>query len=321
VNVGCVPKKVMYNTAMHAEFLHDHKNYGFTIDGKVNFDWSHIKELRDAYIKRLNGIYENNLTNSHVQYIKGEASFTDDKCIQVNGVKYTAPHILIATGGKPIVTSVKKELNGKLTLDTTTGAMNDVDCLLWAIGRIPNSDIGLEKVGVKADGRGNIIVDEYQNTSTAGIYALGDVCGKALLTPVAIAAARKLSHRLFDNKPDWKLDYTNIPTVVFAHPPIGTIGLTEAEAENKYGKDNLKIYHSNFLAMYHAVTERKPRTLMKLICAGPEEKVVGLHMQGNGCDEMLQGFSVAIKMGATKADFDNTVAIHPTSSEELVTLR
>ncbi|KAM6159355.1 glutathione reductase [Rhynchocyon petersi] len=213
--------------------------------------------------------------------------------------------ITSAPGRKPTVTTIP-----------------DVDCLLWAIGRDPNSrGLNLSTLGIQTDDRGHIIVDDFQNTSVKGIYAVGDVCGKALLTPVAIAAGRKLAHRLFECKQDSKLDYDNIPTVVFSHPPIGTVGLTEDEAINKYGKENVKTYSTTFTPMYHAVTKRKTKCVMKMVCANKEEKVVGIHMQGIGCDEMLQGFAVAVKMGATKADFDNTVAIHPTSSEELVTLR
>ncbi|XP_064639387.1 glutathione reductase, mitochondrial-like [Lineus longissimus] len=406
VNVGCVPKKVMFNTAMHAEFIHDHKDYGFDVDVK-KFDWSVIKKTRDAYIKRLNGIYDNMLTNSKVEKITGHATFTADKTVEVDGNKYTADHILIATGGRPSIPkipgseygissdgffdleelpkktvvvgagyiavemagilnalgsevhlcirydnalrtfdsmissavtdemekagmkierrtqleSITKKDDGSLFIKTNNGSFDDVNCLLFAVGRAPNVEIGLENTGVKLDSRGNIQVDEFQSTSAPNIYALGDVCGKALLTPVAIAAGRRLSHRLFDGKTDLKLDYSNIPTVVFSHPPIGTIGLTEEEAKKKHGEDNVKIYKSTFTPMYHSVTTRKVMCHMKMICLLPTEKVIGIHMMGPGVDEMLQGFSVAIKMGATKADFDNTVAIHPTSSEELVTLR
>ncbi|KAK3776325.1 hypothetical protein RRG08_039911 [Elysia crispata] len=407
VNVGCVPKKVMFNTARHAELLHDHKGYGFDVEVK-GFDWGRIKQTRDAYIKRLNGIYEANLEKSNVEKIVGHAKFTQDKCVEVAGQKYAADHIMIATGGRPFIppipgaehgissdgffeleelpkkvvvvgagyiavelagifgalgadtsllirydqvlrnfdsmiskavtdnlepgnvklmrktqiSNVTKESDGTLTLETNSGVIDKVNCLLWAIGRVPNSDtIGLENIGVSVDAQRNIVVDEYQNTNVPGVYALGDVCGKALLTPVAIAAGRKLAHRLFDGKKDWMLDYSNIPTVVFSHPPVGTIGLTEEEAEKKYGKNQLKIYTANFVPMYYSVLEHKMRCNMKLICLLPDEKVIGLHMVGQGCDEMLQGFGVAIKMGATKAQFDSCVAIHPTSSEELVTLR
>ncbi|PFX18738.1 Glutathione reductase, mitochondrial [Stylophora pistillata] len=201
-------------------------------------------------------------------------------------------------------------------------ALSGFDCVLLAIGRVPNTDsLGIDGLGIEVDSKGHVVVDEFQNTSRPGVYALGDVCGKALLTPVAIAAGRRLAHRLFDGQSSLKLDYDNIPTVVFRHPPIGTVGLTQEEAEQKYGKDKIKVYKASFTNMYHALTQRKTSTMMKLVCLLPEEKILGLHILGIGCDEMLQGFSVAVKMGATKKDFDETVAIHPTSSEELVTMR
>ncbi|XP_063314794.1 glutathione reductase, mitochondrial [Pelobates fuscus] len=420
VNVGCVPKKIMWNAAIHSEYIHDHEDYGFTTSD-VKFTWKVIKEKRDAYVSRLNDIYQSNLHKDQIQIIRGHASFTSDPepTLEVNGEKYTAPHILIATGGKPTIPSdeevpgaslgitsdgffeltelpkrsviigagyIAVEIAGILsalgsraallirqdkvlrTFDSTistncteelenagvdvwkyaevkavnktpTGleinvlcsvpgrkptvrTIQDVDCLLWAIGRDPNTEgLNLENLGLELDEKGHIVVDEYQNTSRKGIYAVGDVCGRALLTPVAIAAGRRLSHRLFEGQEDSKLDYNNIPTVVFSHPPIGTVGLTEEEAVATKGRENVKIYTTSFTPMYHAITTRKTKCVMKLVCVDKEEKVVGLHMQGLGCDEMLQGFSVAIKMGATKKDFDNTVAIHPTSSEELVTLR
>ncbi|NXU69051.1 GSHR protein, partial [Horornis vulcanius] len=381
-----------------------------------------IKEKRDAYVQRLNDIYENNVKKAHIDIIRGYGKFTADPepTIEVDGKKYTAPHILIATGGRPAVPSdseipgaslgmtsdgffdleelprrsvivgagyIAVEIAGILStlgskssllirhdavlrtfdslissnctqelentgvevwkhtqvkevtkspcglLDVTVtsavpgrkpveGVIRDVDCLLWAVGRQPNSEgLCLERVGVQVDPKGHVVVDEYQNTTRRGIYAIGDVCGKALLTPVAIAAGRKLAHRLFEGKQDSRLDYENIPTVVFSHPPIGTVGLTEEEAVAIHGKDNVTVYNTSFIPLYYAVARRKVKCVMKLVCAGKEKKVVGLHMQGLGCDEMLQGFAVAIKMGATKADLDNTVAIHPTSAEELVTLR
>ncbi|XP_051930899.1 glutathione reductase isoform X1 [Hippocampus zosterae] len=417
VNVGCVPKKVMWNAAVHAEFLHDHADYGFNVE-KVNFSWETLKTKRDAYISRLNQIYRNNLDKAKIQTIEGRARFTSDPepTLEVNGRKYTAPHILIATGGQPSVltdaeipgaslgitsdgffeleslpkrsvvvgagyiavemagiltnlgsktsliirqgevlrnfdsfistnctkelqnsgvdlqknarvTSVRKTDTGLevtfVTKDTSkSSTISEVDCVLWAIGRKPNiSGLNIGEMGVDTDEHGHIMVDEYQNTSRPGIYAVGDVCGRALLTPVAIAAGRKLAHRLFEGKKDSKLDYSNIPTVVFSHPPIGTVGLTEEEAIISKGKENVKIYKTSFTPLYHAITTRKTSCIMKMVCVGKEEKIVGLHMQGLGCDEMLQGFAVAVQLGATKADFDKTVAIHPTSAEELVTMR
>uniref|UniRef100_A0A0R3S4Z1 Glutathione reductase n=1 Tax=Elaeophora elaphi TaxID=1147741 RepID=A0A0R3S4Z1_9BILA len=408
VNKGCVPKKVMYNCSRHAEIIGDHSDYGFdvTLNG---FNWKKIKSSRDAYVKRLNAIYESNLSNSKVELIRGKASFTNNGAVDVNGKKYFGKHILIAVGGYPRrpdipgaeygidsdgffhlddlpkravvvgggyiavelssvlsalgsdvhllirkpkvlwnfdhtvsecltesidkgptklyknteVKSVERKSDGLLTVYTTNGTINDVNSLIWAVGRIPATrDLNLDYIGVKTDKGGNVIVDEYQNTSTKNIYAVGDCCGKALLTPgLAIAAGRCLAHRLFNNEMENRLDYKNIPSVVFSHPPLGTVGLTEAQAVDQYGKNNLTIYKTKFNPMYCAVTQHKEPTVMKLICAGKNEQVVGLHMLGEGCDEMLQGFAVAIKMGATKKDFDNTVAIHPTSAEELVTMR
>lgn len=197
-----------------------------------------------------------------------------------------------------------------------------VDCLIWAIGREPATDnLNLGVTGVKTNEKGYIDVDKFQNTNVKGIYAVGDNTGAVELTPVAVAAGRRLSERLFNNKPDEHLDYSNIATVVFSHPPIGTIGLTEPEAIEKFGADNVKVYKSSFTAMYSAVTQHRQPCRMKLVCAGKEEKIVGLHGIGFGMDEILQGFAVAVKMGATKKDFDNTVAIHPTAAEEFVTMR
>ncbi|MFM2479033.1 glutathione-disulfide reductase [Celerinatantimonas sp. MCCC 1A17872] len=217
---------------------------------------------------------------------------------------------------------LEKQSDGSLTLSFENGNSLNVDCVIWAIGREPNTDkLNLEAAGVQTDGRGFITVDEYSNTATDGIYALGDVIGKIELTPVAVKAGRLLSERLFNNKPTAKMDYDLVPTVVFSHPTIGTIGLSEPKAKELYGDDNVKVYTSSFAAMYTAVTSHRQATKMKLVCVGEDEKVVGLHGIGLGMDEILQGFGVAMKMGATKADFDSCVAIHPTSAEEFVTMR
>uniref|UniRef100_A0A0N5B7N7 Glutathione reductase n=1 Tax=Strongyloides papillosus TaxID=174720 RepID=A0A0N5B7N7_STREA len=408
VNVGCVPKKVMYNCAAHADAIRDHADYGFDVTFN-KFDFSKIKNSRDAYIKRLNAIYENNLKSSGVELIRGFGVFDDDGSVIVNGTKYKGKHTLIATGGKPTIpkipgaelgtdsdgffeidelpkktvivgagyiaveiggvlaslgsethllirknkvlrtfdemisdvvteqiekaknttlhkeTQVKeivKNSDGSLKVITTNGVIDNVDKLFWCIGRDPLTEkLNLDKVGVKTNEIGEIIVDDYQNTTKKGIYAVGDICGKFLLTPVAIAAGRRLAHRLFNNEHSNKLTYENIATVVFSHPLVGTVGLTEEEAIQKYGIDNVILYKSKFNPMYFAVCEYKEPTAMKLVCVGKEEKVVGVHIVGQGADEMLQGFAVAVNMGATKAQFDNTVAIHPTSAEELVTMR
>jgi len=406
VNVGCVPKKVMWFAASSADIIHSAKNYGF--DASINaFDWGLLKQKRDAYIERLNGIYGNNLTNNNVQHIEGSASFIDSHTIQVGDQKYTAERFLIATGGKPSIpaipgaqygitsdgffelekqpkkvaiigagfiavelagvfqalgtqvtlilrgnhalrqfdsmlgtelmgamqhqgiqvetqttpTSIDKKPDGKLTINTAIGIVDgEYDEVIWAIGREPNTDsLSIEKTGIELDDRGFITTDEWQKTSQEHIFAVGDVTGRAALTPVAIAAARRLSDRLFNGQADRKLDYNLIPSVIFSHPPIGTIGLTEKQAVEQFG-DDVKIYTSSFNPMTQALSIDKQPTTMKLITVGKDEKIVGCHLFGESSDEILQGFAVAIKMGATKKDFDDTIAIHPTNAEELVTM-
>lgn len=418
-----MPKKVTYNAAALAEAIHDSKAYGFSVQETAPFDWSTFKTKRDAYIKRLNGIYERNLGNDNVEYLHGWARLLSKDQAEVtlddgSKVVVNAKKILIAVGGKPTpppkipgaelginsdgffdidtqpkkvaiigagyiavefagmfnalgtethlfirhdtflrsfdpmiqesvtneyerigvnlhkrsqATKVEKDANGKLTVtyrddSGNESVVSDVDHLIWAIGRTPEtSGIGLEEAGVKLRESGHIVVDEYQNTAVDNIYALGDVTGEAELTPVAIAAGRRLAHRLFGPAEfsSLKLSYDNIPSVVFSHPEVGSVGMTEPQAIEKYGKDNIKVYKTGFTAMYYAMMEpdQKGPTNYKLITTGPEEKVVGLHIMGQGSGEMLQGFGVAVKMGATKADFDSCVAIHPTSAEELVTLK
>ena len=214
-----------------------------------------------------------------------------------------------------------RETSG-ITLRRLEGAdLKGFDCVLWAVGREPvTDDLNLAAAGVKTDAARHVITDEWQNTNVPGIYAVGDVTGREALTPVAIAAGRRLSDRLFGGQLQRKLIYENIPSVIFSHPPLGTVGLTEADARARHG-DAVKIYKTEFTPLFHAFTHRKSKAVMKLVTVGKEEKIVGCHTFGPGADEMLQGFAVAVRMGATKRDFDDTVAIHPTSAEELVTLR
>jgi glutathione reductase (NADPH) len=189
------------------------------------------------------------------------------------------------------------------------------------VGRKPiTADMGLELAGVKLDWLGHVIADEWQQTNLEHLYALGDITARAGLTPVAIAAGRRLADRLFGGQKERKVDYENIPSVVFSHPPIGTVGLSEADARMRYG-DAVKVFTSTFMPIYHVLTPRKPREHMKMVTVGPTQKIVGIHVIGEGADEMLQGFAVALRMGATKRDFDDTIAIHPTSAEEMVTMR
>lgn len=200
-------------------------------------------------------------------------------------------------------------------------SIGGVDALLWAVGRDPNvQGLGLEAAGVTTDAEGHVLVDEWQATSASGVFAVGDVTGKVPLTPVAIAAGRRLADRLFGGVADARLDYEDVPTVVFSHPPVGAVGLTEEMARSRHG-DRVRVYTARFTNLHYAVTERKLPTAMKLVVVGEEERVVGVHVVGLGADELLQGFAVAVKLGARKRDLNATVAIHPTAAEELVLMR
>jgi glutathione reductase (NADPH) len=220
-------------------------------------------------------------------------------------------------------TRLVRAADGTLRLERQLGEpLEGFDAVLWAIGRAPlTGGLGLEQLGITLSETGHIPVDPYQNSAAPGLYAVGDVTGRFELTPVAIAAGRRLAERVFGGQPEAKVDYENIPTVVFSHPPIGTIGISEAQAREQYGEAAVKTYQARFTNMYYALSEQKPKTTIKLVTVGPEQRVVGLHVIGLGADELLQGFAVAIRMGATKSDFDRTMAIHPTAAEEVVTLK
>jgi len=266
---------------------------------------------------------------THLVVRKNKALRTFDECITDHlDFEMQRQGIIVHrnTGG---IAKIEVDGDGKKTVHMVTEgseAISGADVVLMAAGRKPNTEtLNLDKVGVNLiPGKTYIQVDEYQNTSVDNIYALGDVCGSVELTPMAIAAGRRLADRIFGGVANSKVSYELVPTVVFSHPTIGTIGLTEAQAVKKYGEENLKIYKSKFPNLYYGPfsmeSADKPKTFMKLVCAGKEELVVGLHIIGMGADEMLQGFGVAMKMGATKADFDSSVAIHPTGAEELVTM-
>jgi glutathione reductase (NADPH) len=406
VNVGCVPKKVMWYAAETRHHLDHAADYGFDIDVR-DHDWAALKARRDAYVTRLNGIYENNLERRGVDFIQGAAHFVDPHTLAVGDEHYRAERIAIATGGRPMVpdipgagygiisddfftleerphrvliagsgyiavelggvfnalgsdvnivvrkdgivrsfdamlgeevmeametsgirfdtrvipASVEKTDDGLVMTSEDGRRFGPVDCVLWAIGREPNSDtLALDVAGVLTDEQGFIPVDKFQATNVEHIFAIGDVTGAQALTPVAIAAGRRLADRIYGKMEGRHLDYRLVPTVIFSHPPMGTVGMTEAAARAEYG-DAVKVYLSRFTAMYYALGEKKQRSVMKLITAGREERIVGCHVIGDGADEMMQGFAVAIRMGATKKDFDDTVAIHPTSAEEFVTMR
>ncbi|MDH5392984.1 MAG: glutathione-disulfide reductase [Gammaproteobacteria bacterium] len=405
VNVGCVPKKVMWYAANTAEAIKHAADFGMGITAS-SFDWQALVQRREHYVSNITNYWQEYVADSGISVITGEASFIDQQTIEVNAERYTAEHIVIATGGKPMLppvpgaelgmtsddffalqhqpknialigagyigvelSGVMQSLGSKVTLfamedkvlpvfdqmisevleqsmrnqgielrlgyqvsgleQTANGiavcslagtSLGGFDAVIWAVGRSANSaQLNLAAAGVELHDNGTIPVDDYQKTNVDGIYALGDVTGKIPLTPVAVAAGRKLADRLFNNLPASRLDYNQVPSVVFSHPPVASMGLTEAEASRQHLL--VSIYESQFTPMRYALSDTPQTTAMKLICAGENEQVVGIHLIGDGVDEMLQGFSVAIKMGASKADFDNVVAIHPTSSEELVTMK
>jgi glutathione reductase (NADPH) len=404
--VGCVPKKLMWNAAEFVGAVADARGYGFDVS-LSGHDWAALKSRRDAYVARLNGIYETNLGKSKVTVVRGWGRLRDAHAVEVDGQKLNGERVLIASGGRPhrpqipgaelgidsdgffaletrpqkvtvvgggyiaveiagvfaalgsevtmlvrgatllrefdpllieaahegltgagarilartMPTQLERAQSGRINVHVGSGeTLLDQDAVVWAAGRDPVTDFVDPGLRLRHDERGYIEVDEYQQTSAAGVFAIGDVTGRATLTPVAIAAGRRLADRLWGGMEGRKLSYEYIPTVVFGHPPLGTVGLTEPQARVQFG-ETVKCYTSSFVPMYHALTEAKHKTRMKLVTAGKEQRVVGVHLAGRDVAEMLQGFSVAVRMGATKRDFDDTVAIHPTAAEELVTMR
>jgi len=220
--------------------------------------------------------------------------------------------------------SLRRVEEGIVLRDGDARDTEPFDCVIMATGRRPNSDgLGLQAAGVAVDARGFVEVDDFQRTSAPGIHAVGDLCGRAQLTPVAIAAARRLMDRLFGGREDARLDYAGIPTVVFSHPPIGMVGLGEEEARAAHG-EAVRVHRAGFRPMLHSLADSPQRSLFKLVCVAeggdaPErQRVLGIHLLGEAADEMLQGFAVALKRGITLADLHETVAIHPTSAEEVV---
>ncbi len=405
VNNGCVPKKVMWYAANLAHAVEDAGDFGIPAK-RGDTDWAKLVEGRQRYIENINCYWDGYVEELGIRHLQGRARFIGPGEIEVDGQAYGADHIVIATGGRPIVPRVPGaelgitsdgfftleeqprrvavigggyigvELAGVLaglgsevtlvalenrllevfdpmigqvlmremqqqgislrlgfqvaglakrgsgiSLDAVDGERLDgFDQVIWAVGRAPNTgDLNLQAAGVEMRGNGIVLTDEFQNTNVPGIYAVGDITGRTPLTPVAIAAGRRLAERLFNNQPESRVDYENIPSVVFSHPPVATIGLTEPVARQQYEK--VTVYQTEFTPMRYALSSHGVTTAMKLICAGKEERIVGIHLIGDSVDEMLQGFAVAVKMGATKADFDNTLAIHPISAEELVTMK
>ncbi|VVP97417.1 Glutathione amide reductase [Pseudomonas fluorescens] len=405
VNVGCVPKKLLVYGAHFAEDFEQASGFGWSL-GKANFDWATLIANKDREINRLNGIYRNLLVNSGVTLHEAHAKIVGPHEVEVNGERFTAKNILIATGGWPHIPeipghehaigsneafflkelpkrvlvvgggyiavefagifhglganttllyrgdlflrgfdgSVRKHLqeeltkrgldlqfnadiaridkqaDGSLKATLKDGRVLEADCVFYATGRRPMLDnLGLENTDVQLTDKGFIKVDEQYQTSEPSILALGDVIGRVQLTPVALAEGMAVARRLFKPEQYRPVDYKMIPTAVFSLPNIGTVGLTEEEAREA-GHD-VVIFESRFRPMKLTLTECQEKTLMKLVVDGKTDKVLGCHMVGPDAGEIVQGLAIALKAGATKRDFDDTIGVHPTAAEEFVTMR
>ena len=404
VNVGCIPKKLYSYAAGYAEAFAEAPGFGWTLSEPPRFDWAHLKTQRAKEITRLNGVYASFLKTANVTLLNGWAQLVDAHTVDVDGTRYTAKNLLIATGGTPwvpelpgrehIVTSdamfdldpfpkrllvvgggyiacefasifnglgakvtqvhrrahllsgfdddvrqflasemgkagvdirLSSEIDsissgpGGLNVMLARGATIEVDTVLFATGRVPNTRaLGLEAAGVTVDEHGAIAVDAHYKTSVPSIYAVGDVSSSVQLTPVALAEAMVVVDALFGDRVR-KLDYEFIPTAVFTHPNIGTCGYSETDARAKFGK--VTVFCTEFRALRHTLSASTERTFMKLVVDKASDRVVGLHLVGPDAGEVVQGFAVAMRAGATKALFDSTIGIHPTVAEEFVTMR
>ena len=403
VNVGCVPKKLYVYGSEFGKAFKDAEGFGWTVTG-TSFDWPTLRDNKTREISRLNSIYDRLLDGSGAQVISGMATLIDAHTVEVNGTRYHANKILLATGSWPtkpefpgnelaitsnkifdldsfpqrllvigggyIATEFACIFNGLgaqvtqlyrgdlfmrgfdndirvfaaeeirktgvdlrfnsnivslsqthegLEAQLTDGSSMVVDAVLCATGRHPNIEgLGLEKTAVTLDARGYVSADERFQTDEPSIFALGDMTGGPQLTPVAIEQAMAFAQTQFGDA-EKVMDYAFIPTAVFCQPNIGTVGFTEEECEAR--DIDIDVYLSDFKPMKHTLSGRDERTLMKLIVDKSSDRVIGLHMVGPDAGEICQGMAVAMKAGATKADFDSTVGIHPTAAEEFVTMR
>jgi len=405
VNVGCVPKKLLVYGAHFAEDFEQAQGFGWSL-GSANFDWATLIANKNREIDRLNGIYRNLLVNSGVTLLEGHARIVDAHSVELGGQRYSAKHILIATGGWPQIPEIPghehaigsneaffleqlpkrvlvvgggyiavefasifnglgartsllyrgdlflrgfdkavrlhlqdelnkrgvdlqfnsdiaridKQTDGSLQATLKDGRVIEADCIFYATGRRPMLDnLGLENTQVALDERGFIKVDEHYQTSTPSILAVGDVIGRVQLTPVALAEGMAVARRLFKPEEYRKVDYRLIPTAVFSLPNIGTVGLSEEQAkEEGY---SVTVFESRFRPMKLTMTESQERTLMKLVVDSATDRVLGCHMVGPDAGEIVQGLAVALKAGATKQLFDETIGVHPTAAEEFVTMR
>ena len=405
VNVGCVPKKLLvYAAHAHEEFAQA-ESFGWS-QQQPAFDWPTLIANKNREITRLNGIYRTLLVNSGVSVLTGHARLIDAHTVEVEGQRYTAKHILIATGGWPQVpdipgrelaitshealflpalpkrvlvvgggyiavefasifhglgaqttllyrgelflrgfdqavrhhlrdemlkkaldlqfnsdiTRLQKQADGSLLATLQDGRVLETDCVFYATGRRPMLDnLGLENVAITLDKRGYVEVDEHYRSSEPSILAIGDVIGRVQLTPVALAEGMAVARQLFRPEEYRPVDYQLIPTAVFSLPNIGTVGLSEEQA--RAAGHAVKVFESRFRPMKLTLGDSQEKTLMKLVVDSQTDRVLGCHMVGPEAAEIIQGLAVAIRAGATKQVFDETLGIHPSAAEEFVTMR
>jgi len=400
VNVGCIPKKLFSYAAHVREELKEAADFGWTI-AEPSFDWTRLLANKDREIDRLNGVYERVLVNAKVTILRGRAVVLGPHAVSVDGKRYSAQHILVATGSWPqkpdipgadlaitsneafhleklpkralvvgggyiavefasifhglgvkttlayrgaqLLRGFDAELGTRLAVEMgrkgvsvllkknpskiekglkvtfEDGTTDQFDLVLFATGRKPNTaNLGLEASDVKLAADGAIVVDEYSKSSVPSIHAIGDVTNRLNLTPVATSEGMALAKTLFGNTPT-PADHENVPTAVFAHPNLATVGLSEEKARERYGK--VDIYKTAFRSLKHTMGNSEERIFMKLVVDAASQRVVGAHMLGPDAGEVIQGIAIAVKLGATKAQFDATIGIHPTAAEEFVTMR
>jgi glutathione reductase (NADPH) len=404
VNVGCIPKKLFSYAAHLREDFEVAKSFGWTT-GEPRFDWTTLLANKDREIARLNGVYERVLSLAGVEIMRARASVVDPHTVEIDGRRFSAKHILVATGSWPTlpdipgrelaITSneafhlerlprralligggyiavefasifnglgvqttqtcrrqrllhgfdaeirerlgeelaakgvkirfgieprrIAKRRDGSFEVEYSDGSTEETDLVMCATGRHANSaNLGLEAAGVKLAADGEVVVNQYSTSSVDSIHAIGDLTNRVNLTPVATAEAMWLAKTLFGNEPT-AVDHNNVPTAIFADPNVATVGLSEESAREKFGA--VDVYKTSFRALKLTLGDKKERTFMKLVVDRATQRVVGAHMIGADAGEVIQGVAIAVKLGATKAQFDATIGIHPTAAEEFVTLR
>lgn len=400
---GCVPKKILVYGSHFAHEMADAVPFGWS-PASSSLDWGALVAAKNREVDRLNGVYLRLLRDSGVKVLEGRGRIVDAHTVEVGGERYTARHILVATGGRPqrpeipgvehgitsnealdlrelprrvvivgggyigvefagifnaagakvtmvirgdgvlrgfdadirsaltsalraggiqvkcetFVQDVEKR-GAALSVLTQDGDTIEAEAVLFATGRAPNTEgLGLDEVGVARGPDGAIRVDGFSQTSVPSIYAVGDCTNRMNLTPVAIAEGRAVAETLFHDRPT-AIDHEGVPSAVFSQPPVGTVGLSEERA--RASGLEIDVYVTSFRPMKHTITGREERTMMKLVVDRASRRVLGVHMVGADAPEIVQGFAVALKCGATKEQFDATVGIHPTAAEEFVTMR